>query len=90
MRSSGTTFSKRQRERAKREKKREKAQKRAERKVDKDDPEATASASASASDDVDPDIAHIVPGPQPIPEDELAERAAVVAQLEEQQAGLEE
>ncbi len=88
MRSSGTTFSKRQRERAKREKKREKAQKRAERKVDKDDPEATAS--ASASDDVDPDIAHIVPGPQPIPEDELAERAAVVAQLEEQQAGLEE
>ncbi len=77
MRSSGTTFSKRQRERAKREKKREKAQKREQRKVEKDDsPEAVAS-------DVDPDIAHIVPGPQPIPEEEMEELAAATKQLEE-------
>ncbi len=57
-----TTFAKRQRERAKQEKKEEKARRRAERKEARQDrPER--------GDDVDPDIADIVPGPQPPIED---------------------
>ena len=56
-----TTFAKRQRERAKQEKKEEKARRAAERKETKLD---------RGDSDVDPDIAGIVPGPQP-PLDDL-------------------
>jgi hypothetical protein len=61
LRSSGTTFSKRQRERDKREKKQAKAERREQRKherADRPDGEEPG---------VDPDIAGIVPGPQPLP-----------------------
>lgn len=55
-------FTKRQKERARQEKKRQKAEKRAERKAAKEKPRA------DGADD--PDIAGIVPGPQPLPWDE--------------------
>jgi hypothetical protein len=64
LRSSGTTFSKRQRERDKQDRKRAKADRRAERKVER------SQKSDSPDEGVDPDIAHIVPGPQPIPDDD--------------------
>jgi hypothetical protein len=54
------TFLKRQKERARQEKQRLKAEKRAQRKEEKD-------AAPNAAIDVDPDIAGIVPGPQPQP-----------------------
>lgn len=54
------TFAKRQKEIARQERAREKAQKRVERK------ETRAKTDRSASE-VDPDIAGIVPGPQPLP-----------------------
>ncbi len=54
------TFLKRQKERARQEKQRLKAEKRAQRKEEKD-------AAPTAALDVDPDIAGIVPGPQPQP-----------------------
>lgn len=57
------TFTKRQRERDKAERKKEKAAKREERRVSAtDQPEVPPG--------VDLDIAHIVPGPQPIEEDD--------------------
>ncbi len=56
------TFAKRQKEIARQERAREKAARRLERK------EAKAKAEPGASD-VDPDIAGIVPGPQPLPYD---------------------
>lgn len=52
------TFLKRQKERARQEKQRLKAEKRAQRKEEKD-------ATPTAALGVDPDIAGIVPGPQP-------------------------
>lgn len=61
MRSNGSTFSKRQRERDKQDRKRAKADRRAERKIERAQRPDTA-------EGVDPDIAHIVPGPQPIEE----------------------
>ncbi len=61
MRSSGTTFNKRQRERNQKDKKRDKLSRREERKLTKDD-------RPDAPPGVDPDIADIVPGPQPLPE----------------------
>ena len=57
-------MNKRLKERQRQEKQKEKAAKRQERNATKDDkppPEAG----------VDPDIAHIIPGPQPIPEEDL-------------------
>jgi len=57
----GTSFAKRQRERARQEKKREKARKREERRTGKERPED------GSPEGVDPDIADIVPGPQPLP-----------------------
>jgi hypothetical protein len=54
-----TTFQKRQKEKARLDKQREKASRRKERRDER--PERVASA-----DGVDPDIAGIVPGPQPI------------------------
>ena len=60
--SSNASFTKRQKERQRQERQREKEAKRAERKRDKvDRPEGEAG--------VDPDIAGIIPGPQPIPEE---------------------
>ena len=59
---SSTTFQKRQKERARLDKQREKSEKK---KVRRDQP----SARGTAEPGVDPDIAHIVPGPQPIPEE---------------------
>ena len=57
------TFAKRQKEMARKEKQQEKAAKRLERKnQSRERPE----------DGVDPDIAHIVPGPQPRVEEEVA------------------
>ena len=60
------TFAKRQKEIARQERAREKAAKRVERK------EAKGKADRPAGD-VDPDIAGIVPGPQPLPYDRLDE-----------------
>ena len=56
------TFAKRQKEIARQERAREKAQKRVERKETKEKIDRHAL-------DVDPDIAGIVPGPQPLPYD---------------------
>ena len=60
------TFAKRQKEIARQERAREKAAKRVERKEAKGKVEKT-------TVDVDPDIAGIVPGPQPLPYDLLDE-----------------
>ena len=60
-----TTFAKRQREIRKREKRKEKLERRAVRKAEKD--QATEDAPEILTDE-DPDIAGIVPGPQPLPE----------------------
>lgn len=60
------TFAKRQKEIARQERAREKAAKRVERKEAKGKIDRTAV-------DVDPDIAGIVPGPQPLPYDLLDE-----------------
>ena len=54
--------SKRQKELARKEHKKEKKEKAAQRKAEKE-------ARGPAADGVDPDIAHIVPGPQPIVEE---------------------
>ncbi len=56
---------KRQKERSREEKRREKADKKKARRDEKPDRPAGA-------DGVDPDIAGIVPGPQPVPEEESA------------------
>jgi hypothetical protein len=56
------SIEKRRKEKARQDKKRDKAERRAERKntkQERDDEPASA---------VDPDIAHIIPGPQPLPE----------------------
>ncbi len=60
---SNPSIQKRQKERERQERQRAKAEKRKQRKDDK------ASRPAGADDGVDPDIAGIVPGPQPPPED---------------------
>ena len=57
-----TTFTKRQRERVRDRRKQEKKERRARRQAEKPDGDAH-------PDGVDPDIAGIVPGPQPIPWD---------------------
>ena len=57
------SMNKRLKERQRQEKQREKAAKRQERARDKADRPA-------GEEGVDPDIAHIVPGPQPIPEED--------------------
>ena len=57
-----TTFTKRQRERAKHEKRDEKARRLAQRRAERPD--------RVIDSDEDPDIAGIVPGPQPLPFDE--------------------
>ncbi len=57
------SMNKRLKERQRQEKQREKAAKRMERKAEKADRPTTA-------DGVDPDIAHIVPGPQPVSEED--------------------
>jgi hypothetical protein len=71
------TFAKRQKEIARQERAREKAAKRVERKEQKDKVEPR-----SASD-IDPDIAGIVPGPQPLPYDLPEEEVAVEKKEEE-------
>ena len=55
---------KRRKERARQDRKREKAERR-----DKRRQERGAKASEAQDPDYDPDIAHIVPGPQPLPEE---------------------
>jgi hypothetical protein len=77
-------FAKRQRERAKQEKRREKAEKKAQRRAEKDN-----------GDDlprgVDPDIAGIVPGPQPLPEEALdPELQAAAARADEDEGDEDE
>jgi len=62
-----TSFAKRQKEIARQERAREKAAKRVERKETKDKEGPRAAGGA----EVDPDIAGIVPGPQPLPYDLL-------------------
>ncbi|WP_373044759.1 hypothetical protein [Vulgatibacter sp.] len=56
------SFSKRQKEQARKEQAARKEEKRLERKAEKE-------GRGDAPAGVDPDIAHIVPGPQPIPEE---------------------
>lgn len=56
------SINKRIKERQRQERQREKAAKREQRKVEKVDRPPSESG-------IDPDIAHIVPGPQPLPED---------------------
>jgi hypothetical protein len=70
------TFLKRQKERARQEKQRLKAEKRAQRKADRDQSDSTIGE--------DPDIAGIVPGPQP------AAWEVVDVLTEEEKAALEE
>ena len=69
-RSRGPTITKRLKERAREEKRKHKAEKRAQRKTDEDETtegaEGTEGAAAADSDE-DPDLAGIVPGPQPLP-----------------------
>jgi hypothetical protein len=60
---SSTTFQKRQKERARLDKQREKSEKK---KLRREQP----SAPVTTEPGVDPDIAGIIPGPQPIPEDQ--------------------
>lgn len=60
---SNTTFQKRQKERARLDKQREKSEKM---RLRREQP----SARANCEPGVDPDIAGIIPGPQPIPEDQ--------------------
>jgi hypothetical protein len=62
MAGSNQTFKKRERERQRQDKKREKERRREERKHEKD-------ARPDAMNGEDPDIAGIIPGPQPLPED---------------------
>lgn len=57
------TFNKRQKERARQDKRKQKEERAEERKREK------AERPVPKEGDVDPDIAHIVPGPQPIPEE---------------------
>ncbi|HLU67003.1 MAG TPA: hypothetical protein VKZ63_12045 [Kofleriaceae bacterium] len=64
MAGSNQTFKKRERERARLEKRREKERRREERKHERDSRPAPAAGE-------DPDIAGIIPGPQPIPEEFL-------------------
>ncbi len=65
-RNKSATFAKRARERARQEARKEKAEKRAQRRAEKDSPEGL-----DAPSGIDPDIAGIVPGPQPLPEEAL-------------------
>ena len=60
---SNTTFQKRQKERSRLDKQREKDAKRKQRRDDRP-------ARVEGEPGVDPDIAGIIPGPQPIPEDQ--------------------
>ena len=61
---SNTTFAKRQKERARQDRQREKDAKRKQRRAEGPAPRGP------VEPGVDPDIAGIVPGPQPVPEDE--------------------
>ena len=67
MAKSRPTITKRLRERAKMEKRRRKAERAAERQVELTEEEQLAQMEAEEAG-LDPDIAHIVPGPQPLPE----------------------
>lgn len=60
-----TTFAKRQREIRKRRRRQEKLERRAQRKLDKEQAAEQAPPDLSGED---PDIAGIVPGPQPLPD----------------------
>jgi hypothetical protein len=62
---SNTTFAKRQKERARQDKQREKDAKRKQRRAEGPAPRG------DVAPGEDPDIAGIIPGPQPIPEDEF-------------------
>ncbi len=61
---SSTTFQKRQKERARLDKQREKSDKK---RLRREQP----TTQGTTEPGVDPDIAHIIPGPQPIPEEHL-------------------
>lgn len=60
-----TTFAKRQREMRKRQRRQEKLERRAQRKIDKEQAALEAPENTTGED---PDIAGIVPGPQPLPD----------------------
>ena len=82
-RSRGPTITKRLKERAREEKRKHKAEKRAQRKTDEDETaegaEGTegAEGAAAADSDADPDLAGIVPGPQPLPAEFYDDEEAV-------------
>jgi hypothetical protein len=78
-RSRGPTITKRLKERAREEKRKHKAEKRAQRKTDEDETtEGAEDATAAKDSDVDPDLAGIVPGPQPLPAEFYDEEEVVV------------
>jgi hypothetical protein len=63
-RSRGPTITKRLKERAREEKRKQKSERRTQRKAD---PDETVEGAEAAAPDEDPDLAGIVPGPQPLP-----------------------
>jgi len=78
------SVNKRRKEASRREKKAAKAEKRAARSADK------ATKAPGPSGDEDPDIAGIVPGPQPLPWAEFADIEPEEEESEEQEDGQEE
>jgi hypothetical protein len=72
------TFLKRQKELARQERQRNKSEKRAQRRQDKEKPQLMGG--------VDPDIAGIVPGPQPLPWEVEGEMSKEAAEGEEEEA----
>lgn len=84
MAKSRPTIMKRRREQARQEKRREKAARRSDRSLT--DPNENRP--DGAGDDYDPDIAHIVPGPQPIPwADEFDDEEEEEGDKEEEEEG---
>jgi hypothetical protein len=66
-RSRGPTITKRLKERAREEKRKQKSERRTQRKADPDETVEGAEDAEAAAPDEDPDLAGIVPGPQPLP-----------------------
>ena len=86
MAKSRPTIMKRQRELARQEKRRDKAARRSMPNQDN-----SAERPDGADEDYDPDIAHIVPGPQPLPwADEIEEEEAAAAAEKEKEKEKEE
>jgi hypothetical protein len=59
---------------SKRQKERARLEKRQQKEAEKEQRKQAKASRPPASDGVDPDIAHIIPGPQPLPEEEGTEQ----------------